>query len=1153
MRSMRRFAQFLTLFMVAVLSAHAVPAVLNYAGQVAVNGQPFDGQGLFKFALVNADGNTTYWSNDGTSTNGSEPAAHVVIPVNGGLYSLLLGNTAMSGMGAIDPQVFAQHGDAKLRVWFSDGVNGFQQLSPDRPFASVPYAFSAGSSPIADGSINKSMLGSDVIADLNTTPPAGSITTAQLNEQILKYLKPEITTHPQAPGLIFSGQSMNLTSQAEGKFLTYQWHRNGQPIAGATAPSFSIPEVNGTLHNGNYTVVVSNDFGSVTSTPTALQVDGTPSAHTVASIGMEMIFCPPGTFMMGSPTTETGRDGDETQHQVTLTNGFYLGKHEVTQAQYQTVMNGNSEGLSADPSQFKGSNRPVEKVSWEDAQIFLTRLNAIEQSAGRLPNGWKYVLPTEAEWEYACRAGTTTAYSWGNDINSSRANYNWDGGPYDGNDSKQTVNVGQFSANPWGFFDLHGNVWEWVHDWKANYFSGAQSDPEGPASGSNRVRRGGSWFTGGTALRSAMRGYSTPSARSSQVGFRVGFQAVKPDMANPELELFGGAGITHEAGQAWAEPGVEAHDARDGNLTSSITVSGTVDMNTTGTYVLTYTVADAAGNTDTATRTVTVVDTTAPALTLLGDANMTHAKNTAWVDPGATANDSLDGNLTSSITITGTVDVNTTGVYTLTYSVSDGASNETNATRTVNVGQASTHTADLNTTIQMEMLWVEPGTFTMGSPTTEAGRGTNETEHNVTLTKGFYLGKYEVTQAQYEAVMNGNGDGLSATPSEWPNNPNRPVEKVSWDDVQVFLTRLNAQQSANIPSGWAYFLPTESQWEYACRAGTTTAYSWGDSITASNANYSSSGLNQTRDVGNHAANPWGFFDMHGNVWEWTADWYQVAYPTGNPVVDPTGPASGSSRVKRGGSWDSGGLILRSARRSHDPPSYRLPNIGFRVGFQKIPDTLENGLVGWWKFDEANGTVAYDSSGNGNDGNLTNGPTWVSGKIGGALSFDGVDDYMEVSSRKWNIENVMSVTFWFFKQGNLSSLSAPFSLGRSPYNDEILLHLNDNNLVFYHHKLGGNFSQLTAQVTNNDWNHFVGVFNGGFGNSEMNVFLNGADIQTTYIISGTPALLSDSENRKLRIGKRVSNADEYHGLIDDVRIYDRVLSAAEVQALYNMGQ
>jgi formylglycine-generating enzyme required for sulfatase activity len=312
------------------------------------------------------------------------------------------------------------------------------------------------------------------------------------------------------------------------------------------------------------------------------------------------------------------------------------------------------------------------------------------------------------------------------------------------------------------------------------------------------------------------------------------------------------------------------------------------------------------------------------------------------VDPGATASDSLDGNLTNSITITGTVDVNTTGVYTLTYSISDGASNEANATRTVNVGQASTHNADLNASVQLQMLWVEPGTFTMGSPTTETDRQADrEDEHNVSLTKGFYLGKYEVTQAQYQAVMTGNTDSLSATPSEWPNNPNRPVEKVSWADAQIFLTRLNAQQSANIPAGWAYVLPTESQWEYACRAGTSTAYSWGATIASSNANYNWDGawntgndFKQTRDVGQYAANPWGFFDMHGNVWEWTADWYGATYPTGNPVVDPSGPASGSYRVERGGSWSAGGALLRSAQRSGNAPSYRASSRGFRVGFQK---------------------------------------------------------------------------------------------------------------------------------------------------------------------------------------------------------------------------
>ena len=240
----------------------------------------------------------------------------------------------------------------------------------------------------------------------------------------------------------------------------------------------------------------------------------------------------------------------------------------------------------------------------------------------------------------------------------------------------------------------------------------------------HRARFGSSgWFLDATGRACVLlSARHTPELPSTTFGFRVGFQAVKPDGANPELELFGGAGVTREAGQAWAEPGAAGHDARDGNLTASITVSGTVDMNTTGTYVLTYSVADAAGNEANASRTVTVVDTTNPVLTLLGDANMSQAKDSAWVDPGATASDSLDGNLTSSITITGTVDVNTTGVYTLTYSVSDGASNEANATRTVNVGQASTHNADLNASVQLQMLWVEPGTFTMGSPTTEAGR-----------------------------------------------------------------------------------------------------------------------------------------------------------------------------------------------------------------------------------------------------------------------------------------------------------------------------------------------------------------------------------------------------------------------------------------------
>jgi formylglycine-generating enzyme required for sulfatase activity len=573
---------------------------------------------------------------------------------------------------------------------------------------------------------------------------------------------------------------------------------------------------------------------------------------------MDMIFCPPGTFMMGQEGVATP------VHQVTLTNGFYLGKYEVTQAQYETVMTGNSVGLNAKPGTWQNNpNHPVNGVSWKDIQVFLSRLNHMEEIAGRLPAGWKYVLPTEAQWEYACRAGTTTYYSWGDDFNSSRANYNWDGAHNTGSDFKQTRDVGQYEANPWGFFDMHGNVFEWVYDWYAGYRSGSQTNPEGPASGLTRIHRGGSWFSGGINMRSAKRRWygSGPQFSDYTIGFRVGFQAVQPDTANPELELFGGAAITREAGQAWAEPGVEAHDARDGNITDQIVVTGTVDMNTTGTYLLTYSVQDAAGNPATATRTVTVT-----------------------------------GN----------------------------------------------RTVDLNATVAMDMIWVPSGTFTMGSPTTEGGRGTNETEHNVSLTRGFYLGKYEVTQAQYEAVMTGNTNSLSPTPSNWPNNPDRPVEKISWDDAQVFLTRLNQQQAGNLPAGWSYVLPTESQWEYACRAGTTTAYSWGNDINSSHANWNWDALwdtgndfKQTREVGQYAANPWGFFDMHGNVWEWTADAYQATYPPGNPVVDPTNlGASGSNRVLRGGSWNTDGSNLRSAKRHFNSPGSRIYGIGFRVGFQQ---------------------------------------------------------------------------------------------------------------------------------------------------------------------------------------------------------------------------
>jgi formylglycine-generating enzyme required for sulfatase activity len=180
-----------------------------------------------------------------------------------------------------------------------------------------------------------------------------------------------------------------------------------------------------------------------------------------------------------------------------------LGKYEVTQAQWEAVMGYN-------PSAWRGQrNLPVEQVSWEDAQEFLRRLNTEEGVA-------RYRLPTEAEWEYAARAGTTTAYSFGSDV-SRLDEYAW----YGGNAAHTSHPVGQLKPNAWGLHDMHGNVWEWVHDWYATYPTGAVTDPQGPASGVSRVFRGGGRSNVAWRCRSSSRGYRPPESRLDAVGFRV--------------------------------------------------------------------------------------------------------------------------------------------------------------------------------------------------------------------------------------------------------------------------------------------------------------------------------------------------------------------------------------------------------------------------------------------------------------------------------------------------------------------------------------------------------------------------------------------------------------------------------------------------------
>ena len=232
--------------------------------------------------------------------------------------------------------------------------------------------------------------------------------------------------------------------------------------------------------------------------------------ETTCSIGVKMALVPAGELKMGSPEPDTEAWNDEKpEHVVRITRPFYVGVCPVTQEQFQRVMGEN-------PSWFAGGpNRPVEYVSWEDAQEFCRRLSALpEEEAAGSP----YQLPTEAEWEFVCRAGTTGKWSFGED-ESAFADHGW----YHGNSSGETQPIAQKKPNAWGLYDIHGNVWEWCADWYVeDYYAASPSkDPTGPASGLYRVLRGGSWYFGPADSRSASRGWNSPLGRYNACGFRI--------------------------------------------------------------------------------------------------------------------------------------------------------------------------------------------------------------------------------------------------------------------------------------------------------------------------------------------------------------------------------------------------------------------------------------------------------------------------------------------------------------------------------------------------------------------------------------------------------------------------------------------------------
>ena len=329
--------------------------------------------------------------------------------------------------------------------------------------------------------------------------PIGNIITYNLNNG---------SNHPANP------QGYNVASET---FSLYEPTRAGYAFVGWTEGTATFPQM-------------------IVEIPQGSTDDKTFTAHWVECItftlpgGVPLVMhkIPHGTFIMGSPDEELGREYDDyadresPQHQVTLTKDFYIGKFEVTQAQYEAVMETNPASFSEYPD---SPTRPVERVSWNDANAFCASLT--NYLSAQIPDGFTgFGLPTEAQWEYACRAGTTSSLNNGTNITVSSGNCSnlnilaW----YSSSSGGKTHAVGQKQPNAWGLYDMHGNLWEWCRDrYGKTYYAdcGDCSDPEGPNTGSNRIIRGGGWSVYPLYCRSATRGGNSSTYTHGSIGFRV--------------------------------------------------------------------------------------------------------------------------------------------------------------------------------------------------------------------------------------------------------------------------------------------------------------------------------------------------------------------------------------------------------------------------------------------------------------------------------------------------------------------------------------------------------------------------------------------------------------------------------------------------------
>ena len=615
---------------------------------------------------------------------------------------------------------------------------------------------------------------------------------------------------------------------------------------------------------------------------------------------MVMRFIQPGLFNMGSPERESSY---EVLHQVKITQPFYIGLFEVSAEQFSLISKDTKTGMGSGSfpkhhvsydkirGSVKGSQWPSSNEVDEDS--FLGYL--------RSKTNYDFDLPTEAQWEYACRAGTITTWSDGSiyvynvqyyDHLSKYANYY----------GREYKPIGSYLPNSWGLYDMHGNVNEWCLDWYGDYSTNVVN-PKGPLSGSSRVYRSGDCHFNSFDCRSGERGGYSPDKGGlihndyyMSIGFRLA-------LTLPE-SYYDGNNDNYEGVEFLSKKFTYEILATSSNSFPVYKTKFYGILNDGLKYQLSdigYLSGEGAS-----------------------DVVLKSGKHELMWTPKKSYT-----NLTNKIKFCVDYEEVTEKAKYLVLDLT------TFKLRAENRGPMEDYLINYDDACRTSELWlrrINPGSFLMGSPSDEPGRSNNEGQHLVNLTKPFYIGVYETTQKQFELMGGSNSFRNSGS--------TRPVDKISYDmlrgnnkgknwpknnevDDDSFLGLIRSKFKLN------FDLPTEAQWEYACRAGTLTSLNSGKMCetgsVCSNLNllgeydggeqrgyYSRPSI-----VGLYAPNAWGLYDMHGNIEEWCLDWYNDEY-YGNQ--DPKGPSEGEYRVLRGGYYGYGTTSCRSASRSSAYPS-----------------------------------------------------------------------------------------------------------------------------------------------------------------------------------------------------------------------------------------